>query len=540
MEISATISISVILALLLIVIFNGRWLRKWGKAENPLPPGPKGLPLVGNLLDLPKPGVLEAHHWLKHKDLYGPISSITVFGQILIIINDAKLASELLDKRSATHSNRPKQVFAADMVGWGDALAFSQNGTRFRTYRKNFSRIIGSKSAAGQYNELQEAEVGHFLLHVLDDPDHLVDHIKRETGSIILDIAYGYRSESFGRDPLIDMVGNVMEQFAAAATPGAWAVDVFPFLRHIPDWFPGTSFKRIARQMGSDLQDVIDTPYAFVKQQVSYGKHNSSFLSNLIDAGDEPHERKLTNKWSATALYTAGADTTVSSIACFFLAMTAYPEVQRKAQKEIDDVVGQGRLPSLSDRENLPYVDAVVKEALRWHPVAPMALPHASSQDDVIDGYAIPKGVMLLPNVWHFTHDPDVYRDPMAFKPERFLATESHAPEPDPRKFVFGFGRRICPGRILADQALFLNISQSLAVFSIKPGTVDGKEVTPTIKFTPGVISHPEPYHTSIKPRSQHHEALLRGLEQKYPWQKGDGEALKNLGNSCTTKSKGG
>lgn len=80
--------------------------------------------------------------------------------------------------------------------------------------------------------------------------------------------------------------------------------------------------------------------------------------------------------------------------------MTLYPEVQRKAQEEIDQVVGQDRLPNLSDRDNLPYVDALVKEALRWHPVAPMGLPHASSRDDMIEGYAIPKGAMLLPNIW--------------------------------------------------------------------------------------------------------------------------------------------
>jgi cytochrome P450 len=80
--------------------------------------------------------------------------------------------------------------------------------------------------------------------------------------------------------------------------------------------------------------------------------------------------------------------------------MTLYPEVQQKAQAEIDRAVGLDRLPTLSDRENLPYVNALVKEALRWHPVAPMGLPHASSQDDTIEGYAIQKGSMLLPNIW--------------------------------------------------------------------------------------------------------------------------------------------
>jgi cytochrome P450 len=80
--------------------------------------------------------------------------------------------------------------------------------------------------------------------------------------------------------------------------------------------------------------------------------------------------------------------------------MTVSPEVQKRAQEEIDRVVGTDRLPTVADRENLPYVDAVVKEVLRWHPVAPMGLPHRSTEDDICNGYLIPKGAMLFANVW--------------------------------------------------------------------------------------------------------------------------------------------
>lgn len=93
-------------------------------------------------------------------------------------------------------------------------------------------------------------------------------------------------------------------------------------------------------------------------------------------------------------------DKTVSAITTFFLAMTLFPEAQKKAQYEIDEVIGRDRLPTLSDRQSLPYVNALVKEVLRWHPVGPMCLPHTTSQDDVIDGYLIPKGAMILPNIW--------------------------------------------------------------------------------------------------------------------------------------------
>lgn len=117
----------------------------------------------------------------------------------------------------------------------------------------------------------------------------------------------------------------------------------------------------------------------------------------------------------------------------------------------------------------------------------------------------------------------------MIFRPERFLETEGLNPEADPHKFVFGFGRRICPGRVLADQALFLNVSQSLAVFNIERGAAKGGNEVSQLRFTPGVISHPEPFEASITPRSSHHEGLIRSIEETFPWKQGDGELLKNL-----------
>lgn len=114
----------------------------------------------------------------------------------------------------------------------------------------------------------------------------------------------------------------------------------------------------------------------------------------------------------------------------------------------------------------------------------------------------------------------------MAFKPDRFLPSEGREAETDPHRYVFGFGRRICPGRILADNSLFLNISQALAVYSITKPIVNGKETEPTVKFTSGVISRPEPFQTSIKPRSLQHEQLIRSIEKAFPWEESDSKVL--------------
>lgn len=117
----------------------------------------------------------------------------------------------------------------------------------------------------------------------------------------------------------------------------------------------------------------------------------------------------------------------------------------------------------------------------------------------------------------------------MQFKPERFLSTEDQVPEPDPHTLAFGFGRRICPGRLLADTALFINIAQVLSVFTIGKAMENGKEVEPVVEFLPGVVSHPAPFKASIKPRSPHHENMIKHIEITHPWQQSDAKLMQNV-----------
>ncbi|KAI8214231.1 Multifunctional cytochrome P450 monooxygenase [Colletotrichum sp. SAR 10_76] len=421
----------------------------------PLPPGPKGLPLVGNIRDLPQPTEFAARFWLKHKDLYGPISSVQVLGKTLIIINDAQVASEMLDKRSSEFSSRPTIVLAGEMVGWNDGTGQLRYDDTLRLHRKVFSRILGTRSTAAQYNTLQEAEVGHFLLHVLDNPKKLTEHIAREAGSVILNIVYGYNAEQFKKDPLTGMMNDAMEHFAYAATPGNFLVDIIPILRYVPEWFPGAGWKKIANKWAAELKETVDTGYKFVEDQLASGKKNDSYLSRAMSSSEDTPENVHNNKWTAASLFGGGADTSVASIATFFLAMAKYPEVQKKAQEEIDRVIGSERLPNLDDRDKLPW----------------------------------------------FTHDPEIYKDPMEFRPERFQGLK---PDKDPRKIVFGYGRRTCAGQILAENSLFLNFAQSLAVFNIESPVVDGKVIEPEAEFNPerqhGLKGNPVP---SSSPKSR-------------------------------------
>ncbi|KAI9375047.1 cytochrome P450 [Aspergillus egyptiacus] len=521
METVLLLSLIVPLGITLVVSLQ----RLSNRSDRPLPPGPKPKFIVGNLGDLPPPGQPDWLHWSKFKEQYGPISSVTVLGQTIVVINDSRVAFDLLEKRSSLYSSRPNMVFAGELVGWDNILAMQKYSDIFRAYRKAMHRVLGTKNTIAQFNALQEVEVRRFLLRVLEQPDDLVQHIRTEAGAVILKIAYGYNIEPHGSDPLVDLANEALANFSAAGTPGAWMVDTMPFLKLIPGWFPGAGFKRTAAAWKNNLITTIEKPYRFVVQQMEQGKHPASYLSNLLE---ENHGKTLSAeeqqviKWSAGSLYTGGADTTVSTLSCFFLAMALHPEVQKKAQEELDRVLGPNHLPTFEDRPNLPYIDAIVKEALRWHPVAPMGIPHMCTVEDVYKGYRIPKGSIIMPNIWAFTHDPEAYRDPMSFHPDRFL---SDTPEPDPHNLSFGFGRRVCPGKLLADSTIFLSVAQSLAVFNFQAHS-DGNT---RAEFLPGVVSHPAPYQLKITPRSAAHEELIRSVAVDFPWEESDARNIVGI-----------
>jgi len=122
-----------------------------------------------------------------------------------------------------------------------------------------------------------------------------------------------------------------------------------------------------------------------------------------------------------------------------------------------------------------------------------------------------------------FTHDPNIFHDPLTFKPERFLGND---PEPDPALTVFGFGRRKCLGSILADTSLYLTIARSLAVFNVSKVVENGKEIEPVVEDISGLVSHPVPYRTSIKPRSPGHEILIRSVLVEHPWEESDSKFI--------------
>nr|VWO99284.1 Uncharacterized protein [Ganoderma boninense] len=192
-----------------------------------------------------------------------------------------------------------------------------------------------------------------------------------------------------------------------------------------------------------------------------------------------------------------------------FLAMVLYPGVQKRAQTELDAVVGADRLPDPSDgSQSLLYVSALVKELFRWHLATPIGAPHRAVADDEYNGFLIAAGATVFVNMWALLHDPEVYPQPDDFIPERFLDAEGKLDVQgrDPTHVMFGFGRRLCPGRYFAESTLFTLCAAVLSAFEVGSpvGDSDGEFPVEVKREATdgGMVSHPKVHKYSLKPRS--------------------------------------
>ncbi|GKT81516.1 O-methylsterigmatocystin oxidoreductase [Colletotrichum tofieldiae] len=503
------------------------------KGQIKLPPGPKPLPVLGNIKDFPPDGTAEHLHWLKHKDLYGGISSVTVMGMTLIIVHDKKMAHDLLDQTASKTSGRPSMVMANKLCGYEAIVICQGYSPMFRRYRKLLHQELGTKVSAAQFRDVLESEVSRQLIRALREPGRWLEHYKTNAAATVLQMAYGYTVESHKPDALVELTEKMMSEFSLAASPMAWVVDIIPILQYLPENIPGVSFKKTARRWRKSIQASAYIPYEFVQRQMATFTNRPSYVSKLVQQLGEGDDGKLSDEdeeaiiWTAASLYGAAADTSVITLTTFTLAMLKFPNVQSKAQEEIDRVIGYGHLPTFEDRERLPYINALVKEALRWWPIAPMNFPHTTTEAFEYDGYDIPKGSFILPSVWWFLHDPEVYTDPESFDPDRFLSPRN---EPDPTTEAFGYGRRICPGRLFADSSLYINMVRTLATFDISMAVdEDGKEIEVDVKPKPGVLTYPTEFQFKATPRSDKHVELIHQLEKKHLFEPGDAVLLQSL-----------
>ncbi|KAF5329779.1 hypothetical protein D9619_009098 [Psilocybe cf. subviscida] len=487
---------------------------KRNPARLPLPPGPKGYPIIGNILDMPR-----SNQWRVYDDwakTYGDVLSFEILGQRVVILNSLEAAQDLLEKRSAIYSDRPRWPML-ELMDFGYNFGFRPYGSSWRRHRRAFNEHFRA-SAVQRYQPIQAQGTRAYLNKLLKSPQDFTSHLREALASVIMKISYGIEVEGFDDPYIVNVEESIkgLNLAAGQAGPGAFLVDLIPALKYVPNWFPGAGFKNKAAYWADVNKKVVTLPFNHVTRQIKEGTASSSIAASLIAGLPNGNQELLAEETTiaqnvAATAYLSGSDTTISAIQSFFLAMAMYPDVQKKAQAELDAVIGPQKLPEFVDRPSLPYVNALVMETLRWQLVLPL-VPHRATEDDVYRGYFIPKGSVVLGNGWAVQHDEKVFDRPEEYYPERYLKDGKLDPHVRPPDIgAFGFGRRICPGRFFSDNSLFSIISCTLHVFNINRAIdEDGQQIPLSTEMTSGLLSYPKPFQVDVKPRSPTAEVLVQ------------------------------
>ncbi|KAG2363068.1 cytochrome P450 [Suillus spraguei] len=474
----------------------------------PLPPGPRPNFFTGNLHQLPKKEPWRMYYD-KWAEIYGPIFSFRVPNQQYIVLSSMKAATELLDSHATTYSDRPRTRMVELAKQTLDPFQISFADPYFKMYRTVFKSSLSTR-AIQTYQSLQIERSRVLLDRLHKDPEQFVSHMRKDTAAVILSFVYGWRTVD---DYWIGVAQMALESGYTLSYRGRWLVEMVPSLRFLPAWFPGAGFKREAFDVGQMLNSLAETSFNWTKEQIKGGIYEHSFISEQLLPEDQSTisaQKEEVIKWCSQGVCAAGIETSAALLTSFILAMALYPEVQKHAQAEIDAVVGQDQFPAFKDREKLPYISALIQELLRWAPIGPEGIPHHAMKEGVYEGYRIPKGSVVIANLFSISRDKETYPEPLEFRPERFLGS---SPQLDPRKFVFGFGHRRCPGLHFVEASLYLNISCILAAFTIaKQLDETGEEITPVVEFEDiGIIWFPKPFKCRFIPRNKD---LLETLSQ--------------------------
>ncbi|KAH9915928.1 cytochrome P450 [Epithele typhae] len=430
-----------------------------------LPPGPSGLPVLGNVFDIPHQKQWEWFYGQSKK--YGSdVNLYTVFGTKIIVLNSREAIEALFEKELERYSSKaPRKM--ADISNLTMTLPFMDPGDVFSHARKQFHLGIGP-TAVGQYAGACEAASAAFVRALAADEGctKLTQTIDHSLGALFLRVSTGYDGARTGE--ALDKM-NALAHFAADVLADKYRCFDIPPLNKVVSWVPGWvpwlgKQVKLGREWKTQLHATAAMTVDLTKEGTAAG-HPSVMAQEGIDAPGADEQSKMI----AATMNAGGMLASESATVTFLLAMAQHPEIMRRAQAEVDGVCA-GRLPTLTDRKQLPFLDAVFCEVLRWVSIAPV-ISREVMEDDHYNGHLIPKGAQIMANSWAISRDESEYPEPEKFLPDRFLDATGTALRTDilhPMKYAFGYGHRTCPGRFLADALLFSHFAHILAVFDVQ------------------------------------------------------------------------
>ncbi|KAG2037126.1 cytochrome P450 [Suillus americanus] len=409
-----------------------------------------------------------------------------------------------MEKEGGLLADRPRAVAAGEILSGGLRMILTPAGEQFRRLRKAAHTHLQAK-AAESYAPIQMDAARDVILDILDHPKGHQAAANRYAASVILRVMYGKSTPTATNAPEIIVIHKMLKRFQMLMRPGAFLIERFPILKYIPGYT--TELEEWRREESQLFHDQLNR----VSRELATGKAGPSFARYLLENQSSHKLSQEEMAYLAGSLFGAGSDTTAVAIMYVVMASACYPKAQEKVQEQLDIVVGRDRAPTFDDYNSLPQIEAFMLECLRWRPVTTLGFAHCASADIVYKGMCIPKGAIVFGNHWAISRDPIVYPNPDQFDPERWLNSEGKIRE-DLKFPSYGFGRRICPGRHIADRSIFINVALLLWSFKI---TQDPENPIDDMGFVDGVIAHPKPFTARFQPRFGD-EASLRDMMARY------------------------
>ncbi|NXS27761.1 CP1A4 protein, partial [Pomatostomus ruficeps] len=459
------------------------------------PPGPRGFPVLGNVLELRKDTHLALSRLSRR---YGDVMEVRIGTRPVLVLSGLETIRQALVKQGEDFMGRP-DLYSWQYISNGQSLAFSpDSGEVWKARRrlaqsalKSFSIAPSPTSSSTCLLEEHVSKEAEYLvtkfLQVMDEEKRfdLNQYLVVSVANVICAMCFGKRYEHDDQELLsVVNLGNEFGDVAASGHPA----DFIPVLRYLPSRTMEL-FKDINQRFNAFVRKIVQEHYSSFDKE-----HIRDITDSLIGhcqekSGTEETHVQLSNDKIINIvndLFGAGFDTVATALSWSLMYVALYPDIQKKIQEELDQTIGRERRPRLSDRAALPYMEAFILEMFRHSSFLPFTIPHSTTKDTELNGFYIPKDTCVFINQWQVNHDETLWKDPSAFRPERFLnaaGTELNRAEGE-KVLSFGLGKRRCIGETIGRWEIFLFLATLLQQlhFSLRPG--EPVDVTPQYGLT--------------------------------------------------------
>ncbi|XP_063775293.1 cytochrome P450 2C5-like [Pseudophryne corroboree] len=485
------ILLSILLCLFVAILIYGR---KRNIYHN-FPPGPKPLPIIGNLhiFNMKKP--YKTLHQLSEK--YGSVYSVQIGEEKMVVLTGYETVKDALVNHADEFSGRPRVPLFHDVLkGHGVIFSQDENWKVMRRFTLSTLRDFGMGKKTIENRITEESE---YLMKKINSyqgkPFDNTKILNAAVVNIIVSILLSHRFDY--EDPkLLRLMKVVNENLKLVGSPVAMLYNAFPSVMR---WFPGF-LKTIIKNL-NEMHHFIRETFTTQKKQLDVNDQRNLIDKFLVKQQEEKPNPELyfTNEnliALVADLFVAGMETTSTTLRWGLLLMMKYPQIQRKVQSEIEKVIGSAE-PQAAHRKDMPYTDAVIHEVQRFGNIVPNNLPHATTQDVTFRGYFLPKGTHIIPLLTSVLYDKDYFEKPEEFYPEHFLDASGNFVKNE-GFMPFSAGKRSCAGENLAKMELFMFFTKLLQNFTFQapPGA------TLDLNPAPGITSSPMSYMICAVPRT--------------------------------------